>query len=193
MVSVLLTTANILTAVYYRMRYGKVGLHLGAHQVYYISQCEEKGSIQLTITMPETDDLTSAQERRELINDITGLLDDILNKLAPNARKHPIRFVPCPHCLALHITLSDISSGNSIFCAATNDTRLPRNYYDDLLDPAFLLGKLCILLNEGNLEVRVHKDLTYWCTCKHACTHRHSLTEIHTHKLLWHTLNKQLL
>ncbi|XP_065898021.1 uncharacterized protein [Dysidea avara] len=115
------------------MRYGKVGLHLGAHQIYYISHCEEKGSIQLTITMPDKDDLYSAQERRELINDITRLLDDILKEFLPAVKKRPIRFVPCPHCPILHVTLSDISNGKSIFCATSNDTRLPPNHYDDLL------------------------------------------------------------
>ena len=33
------------------MRYGKIGLKLGAHQKYYISQCEEKQSVKLTITV----------------------------------------------------------------------------------------------------------------------------------------------
>ena len=110
-----------------------MGLHLGAHQIYYISHCEEKGSIQLTITMPDKDDLSSAQERRELINDITRLLDDILKEFLPAVKKRPIRFVPCPHCPILHVTLSDISNGKSIFCATSNDTRLPPNHYDDLL------------------------------------------------------------
>ena len=106
---------------------------MGAHQVYYISQCEEKGSIQLTITMPETDDSTRAQERRELIDDITRLLDDILDELTPTAKKCPERFVPCPYCPTIHVTLSDISRNNDIFCAHANDTRLPNNYYYDLL------------------------------------------------------------
>jgi len=133
-----------------------VGLRLGAHQIYYISHCEEKGSIQLTITMPENDDLISAQERRELINDITKLLDDILKEFLPTMKKHPIRLVPCPHCPILHVTLNDISTGNSIFCATSNDTRLPYNYYDDLLDPASLTGNfisVAILL-----KARIHSN-----------------------------------
>jgi len=83
--------------------------------------------------MPENDDLTSAQERRELINDITkfsGVLDDILKEFLPTVKKHPISKT-C-HCPILHVTLSDISSGNDIFCAISNDIPLPHNYYDDL-------------------------------------------------------------
>jgi len=94
--------------------------------------------------MPENDDLTSAQERRELINDITKLLDDILKEFLPTVQKRPIRFVPCPYCPILHVTLSDISTGNSIFCATSNDTRLPDNYYDDLLDLASIIGNFII-------------------------------------------------
>jgi len=121
-----------------------VGLRLGAHQIYYISHCEEKGSIQLTITLPESDDLSSVQERRELINDITKSLNDILKEFLPTVQKRPIRFVPCPHCPMLHVTLSDISTGNSIFCATSNDTRLPDNYYDDLLDLASITGNFIV-------------------------------------------------
>lgn len=63
---------------YYRKRHGKVGLQLGVHQNYYIGRCQEKSSIQLTITMPARDDVKSAdhEERRELIDDITKLLDE---------------------------------------------------------------------------------------------------------------------
>ena len=54
------------------MRHGKVGLQLGADQVYYISRCEEKKTIQLTITMPVRDDVKSGKKRRELHHEVTG-------------------------------------------------------------------------------------------------------------------------
>jgi len=50
---------------YYRKRHGKVGLQLGVHQNYYIGRCQEKSSIQLTITMAARDDVKSAEERTD--------------------------------------------------------------------------------------------------------------------------------
>ena len=101
------------------MRQGKVGLHLGAHQKYYISRCEEKHSIQLTITVVG-DDVASVQERRELINDVTELLDDIMKVFLP-AAKRPIPFVPCPMCHNMHIPLEETFSGETICCPHNDD------------------------------------------------------------------------
>ena len=50
--------------IHYRMRYGKMGSQLGANQKYYISRCEEKQSIQLTITVVG-DDKEDVEERKK--------------------------------------------------------------------------------------------------------------------------------
>ena len=118
---------------HHRLRYGKVGLQLGSHQKYYISHCEEKKSIQLTITTVG-DDVDSVQERKELIDDVTRLLDDVMKVFMP-AAKRPILFVPCPLCPNLHVQLSDVCSRDTIFCPHFNDTNdpaLPTGYYSDL-------------------------------------------------------------
>ena len=101
------------------MRHGKVGLQLGQHQKYYLSRCEEKQSIQLTITVVG-DDVTSVRERKELIDDVTQLLDDIMKVFMPEVKK-PKLIVPCPLCPILHITLSEVFTGNTIFCARSDD------------------------------------------------------------------------
>ena len=113
------------------MRHGKVGLQLGRHQKYYISRCEEKESIQLTISV-EGDDMRSVRERRELIDDVTRLLDDIMKVFMPEVKK-PMLMVPCPLCPILHITLSEVSTGDTIFCPRFGDAALPSGYYGDLL------------------------------------------------------------
>ena len=92
--------------MHYRMRYGKVGLQLGHHQKYYISRCEEKQSIQLTITV-KGDDMRSVRERRGLIDDVTQLLDDIMKVFMREVKK-PTLMVPCPLCPTLHITLRSV-------------------------------------------------------------------------------------
>ena len=110
-----------------------MGLQLGALQKYYISRCEEKESIQLTITMPVRNDMNSCEERGELIKDITTLLDDIMKVFMPAAKK-PVLLVSCPKCSTLHITLDAVRRGNAIFCAASGDADLPPGYYGDLLN-----------------------------------------------------------
>ena len=107
-----------------------MGLQLGSHQKYYISHCEEKKSVQLTITTVG-DDVDSVQERRKLIDDVTRLLDDVMKVFMP-AAKRPIPFVPCPLCPSLHVLLSDVYSGDTIFCSHSDDTALPTGYYSDL-------------------------------------------------------------
>ena len=49
-----------------------MGLQLGRHQKYYISQFEEKQSIQLTISAVG-DDGESIRERRELIDKVIDI------------------------------------------------------------------------------------------------------------------------
>ena len=110
------------------MRHGKVGLQLGRHQKYYISRCEEKQSIQLTITVVGDD----KRERKELIDDVTQLLDDIMKVFMPEVKK-PTLMVPCPLCPILHIRLSEVSTGYTIFCSWSVDTALTFGYYGDLL------------------------------------------------------------
>ena len=91
-----------------------MGLQLGHNQKYYISRCEEKQSIQLTITV-KGDNERSVEERRELIDDVTQLLVDIMKVFMREAKK-PTLMVPCPLCSILHITLSEVSTGHTIFC-----------------------------------------------------------------------------
>ena len=118
---------------YCRMRHGKVGLQLGLHQKYYISRCEEKQSIQLTITV-SGNDAKCIQGRAELIDDVAKLLNDIMKVFMP-AAKRPVLFVPCPLCPNLHITLKQVYDGKSAFCPFSNDDCI-RNHYNDLLPNA---------------------------------------------------------
>ena len=69
---------------------------MGAHQKYYISRCEEKSSILVTITMPARDDVKSGEERRELINDITRLLNGIMKVFMPAVKKMPVTVLQKP-------------------------------------------------------------------------------------------------
>ena len=117
------------------MRHGKIALQLGAHEKYYISRCEEKQSIQLTITVLGSD-VKCIQERGKLIDEITRLLDGIMTVFMP-AVKRPTLFVPCPFCSTLHITLKQVYDGDTIFCplSAGDDHEL-HNYYSDLLPNA---------------------------------------------------------
>ena len=96
------------------MRRGKLASQLGADQKYYISRCEEKQSIQLTITVVG-DDKEHIKERRDLINDITKSLDDIMKVFMPATKERPSLLVPCKFCSVLHITLDMTSSGNTIY------------------------------------------------------------------------------
>ena len=48
------------------------------------------------------------KERRELIDDMTELLDNIMKVFMPEAKKTTL-MVPCPLCPFLHITLSEVS------------------------------------------------------------------------------------
>ena len=107
-----------------------MGLQLGRHQKYYISRCEEKQSIQLTITV-KGDDRRSLEERRELIDDVTQLLDDIMKVFMREVKK-PTLMIPCLLCPILHITLSEVFTGHTVFCAQSNDAPLPLDYYGDL-------------------------------------------------------------
>ena len=109
-----------------------MGSQLGADQKYYISQCEEKLSIQLTITMVG-DDEKHSEERRNLIDDVTKLLDDIMKVFMPATKRRPSLLIPCPFCPVLHILLDDICSGKNIFCPGVHDKCLPCGYYSDLL------------------------------------------------------------
>ena len=115
------------------MRYGKVRLQLGGHQIYYISQCEEYQSIQLTITVVGFD-TKSAQERKELIDDISQLLDDIMKLFMPAIKERPTILFRCPLCTILHITQKDVCSGEAIYCAnGPKGVCVPPEYYNNLL------------------------------------------------------------
>ena len=114
------------------MRHGKIGSQLGADQKYYISRCEEKQSIQLTITVVGNDE-EHIEERRNLIDDVVKLLDDIMKVFMPATKERPSLLIPCPFCPKLHIPLDDACSGKAIICPKANDKSLPRDYYNDLL------------------------------------------------------------
>ena len=118
------------------MRHGKMGSQLGTDQKYYISRCKEKQSIQLTITVVG-DDEKHVEERKNLIDDVTKLLDDIMEAFMPATKERPSLLIPCPFCPVLHVLLDVACSGKAIFCPYASDTPLPRSYYSDLL-----LGKL---------------------------------------------------
>jgi len=123
------------------MRYGKVGLQLGHHQKYYISRCEEKQSIQLTITVVG-DDAKSVQERRELVHDVTQLLNEIMKVFMPEMKlfmpENKNILVTCPLCSTPHITLNDVATsvatGVTFFCTKSDgDKCMPLNNYHDLI------------------------------------------------------------
>ena len=125
-----------------------MGSQLGADQKYYISRCEEKQSIQLTITVVG-DDEEHIEERRSLIDDITELLDDIVKVFMPATKERPSLLIPCPLCPKLHIPLDIVCSSKVIFCPNDDDKSLPRGYYSDLLqnrvpDVSIKAGKIVI-------------------------------------------------
>ena len=130
----------------YRMRRGKIGSNLGTNQRYYISRCEEKNSIQLTITK-KGDDKEHLKERITLIDDVNNYLDDIMKAFMPATEERPSLLVPCKFCPKLHILLDDACSDKTICCPHAGDKELPSNYYRDLLqvslaDGANTAGKL---------------------------------------------------
>ena len=124
-----------------------MGSQLGADQKYYITRCEEKRSIQLTITVVG-DDEEHIEERKSLIDDITKLLDDIMKVFMPATKERPSLLIPCSFCPILHISLDDTCSGKAIFCPNAYDKSLPQGYYSDLLQ-----GRLtCPTAGAGNVE-----------------------------------------
>ena len=128
------------------MRHGRVGMQLGAHQKYYICRCEEKQSIQLTITVADND-WKCIQERSELIDDVYKLLNNIMKVFMP-ATKKPALFVPCDLCSTLHITLKQVYNGDTIFCPLSDNDSGLSGYYGDLLPNASTgeLDKIIVLI-----------------------------------------------
>ena len=130
-----------------------MGSQLGADQKYYISRCEEKQSIQLTITVVG-DDKEHMEERKSLIDNVTKLLDDIMKVFMPATKERPSLLIPCPFCPKLHIPLDALYSGKVIFCPNDDDKPLSRGYYSDLLQAATILikgtsGSYCIVSNKA--------------------------------------------
>ena len=109
-----------------------MGSQLGVDQKYYISRCEEKQSIQLTISLVG-DDEEHIKERRNIIDDVTKLLDDIMKVFMPATKERPSLLIPCPFCPILHIPLDDACSGKAIFCPNDDDKLLLCGYYSNLL------------------------------------------------------------
>ena len=130
-----------------------MGLQLGHDQKYYISRCEEKQSIQLTITVVadskrgKRELIDDKTERRELIDDVTQLLGDIMKVFMPEVKK-PTLMVPCPLCPILHITLREMSTGDTIFCPRSGDAPLISGYYSDLIP--FSSGDITPTTGEGS-------------------------------------------
>ena len=124
-----------------------MGSQLGADQKYYISRCEEKQSIQLTITVVG-DDKEDVEERKNLMDDIIKLLDDIMIVFMPATKERPSLLVPCPFCPILHILLDDTCSGKAIFCPYAHDKSLPHGYYSDLVQ--FKLGDVTTKAGMGH-------------------------------------------
>ena len=125
-----------------------MGSQLGADQKYYISRCEEKRSIQLTITVVGSDE-EHMEERRALIHDVTKLLDDIMKVFVPATKERPSLLIPCPFCPKLHIPLVDACSCKAICCPNDDDEPLPCGYYSDLLqgelaDATAITGKIVV-------------------------------------------------
>ena len=126
-----------------------MGSQLGADQKYYISRCEEKQSIQLTITVVGDDEIHIA-ERKSLIDVIKNILHDIMKEFMRATKERPLLQIPCPLCRKLHIGLDQASSGKAIFCGNAKDERLPQGYYSELLqgrlvDTTNTAGKLILL------------------------------------------------
>ena len=107
---------------------------LGDDQYYYISLCEDQGSICLIMTPDENEQVSDAglEVRRDLINHINTTLISIIKSISKVSGEFqlPVAYVPCPQCDKLHITLE-------IVCAAKKralrcKTKLPLGYYSDL-------------------------------------------------------------
>ena len=143
------------------MRHGKIGLQLGAHQKYYISRCEEKQSIQLTITVVGKD-VKCIQERGELIDEVAIMLKGIMNVFMPAAER-PALLIPCSRCSTLHITLKQVYEGRTIYCPVSNADIPLYNYYNDLL-PNYQTGEI--------LSVS-YKLIFYLCVC--SCRSQHKI------------------
>ena len=122
-----------------------MALKLGAKQKYYISHCEEKHSIQLTITVVGND-VPSIQERRELIDDIGKMLNEVMKIFMP-AAVQPLLFVPCPLCPILHITLTKVCAGGISYCSTFEEDIALRDHYSDLMLPlAGMINCTCVSL-----------------------------------------------
>ena len=139
------------------MRYGKIGLQLGSHQKYYISKCEENHSIQLTITV-DGNNSKSSKERKELIDDITKMMDGIMKLFMPTVSERATILFPCPLCPTLHITMNDVCNDNIIFCAKSSDAVVPPEFYCNLLPN--------------------HKQGNFKTFCKSSCIDQHACTTI---------------
>ena len=89
-------------------------------------------TIQLTITVVGYD-LPSIEERKELIDNITQMLDNIMKLFMPAVHSKPAVLLPCPLCPTLHITQDQVCSGNTIYCANASDNVVPPKYYRKFL------------------------------------------------------------
>ena len=126
------TEIHVINHILYRMRHSKVGLRLGSQQRYYISRydTEEVKGVKLTITAVGND-ADSVQQRWELIQFIDEQLINILKMFMP-AEKKPLQYIPCPHCVNLHIKIDQIGTPT---CCPHTDEDTPAGYYTELLPP----------------------------------------------------------
>ena len=155
------------------MRYGKVGLQLGTHQKYYISKCEEKQSIQLTITVVGIDS-KSSKERKELIDDITQMMDDIMKLFMPTVSERATILFQCPLCPTLHITMDEMCNGNTIYCAQSDDDAVPPEFYRNLL-PNYKPGNLHDICYYSSYKAFEENFTNLFCKTLHVHAHNRSL------------------
>ena len=151
---VVVTVTTLLFMMQYRMRRGKMGSQLGADQKYYISRCEEKQSILLTITVGG-DDEEYFEERRSLIVDVTKFLNDIMKVFMPAVKERPSLLISSVFCSKLHIPLDDACSGKTIFCPNANDKPLPRGYYSNLLQSGLTVS----IATVGKIKVTNYQQI----------------------------------
>ena len=109
---------------------------LGDDQYYYVSLCEDQGSICLIITPDESQSIsvTGLEARRDLIKYVNTTLISIVKSISKVSGEFqlPVAHVPCPQCDKLHFTLEFICAAKKR--ALRCKTKLPLGYYSDLAE-----------------------------------------------------------
>ena len=112
---------------------------LGEDQYYYISLCEDQGSICLIMTLDEDNNIINDnipdvifEQRIELIEYIRTTLGNIVKSLSKMADEFqsPVPYVPCPQCDRLHLKLDIVRDAKRRVLRCK--TKLPNGYYSNL-------------------------------------------------------------